>query len=288
MFSYQTENIGTYKVGCIWNVMAHAQKPDFVLLRLKCDGTCAETRFRLTAFEMWWHMRRNQISSYCVWNVMTHAQKPDFVFLCLKCDGTRAETRFRLTAFEMWWHMRRNQISSCCFWNVMAHAQKPDFIFRWNGLVHLNRQGRQFSRLLGAEVCASAVVMLDTPCSEVVWRVLATHSILQFLLHFLSRASLCAITFQLDSSNYRNDGVSIQFVVDKRFCYIVLVIRNAPKYQARTYDCQKRLVASSCPSVRPSAWNNSTPHRTYFHEIRCLHISRICRENSSHITIWQQ
>ena len=60
--------------------MAHAQKPDFVLLRLKCDGTCAETRFRLTAFEMWWHMRRNQISSYCVWNVMAHAQKLDFVF----------------------------------------------------------------------------------------------------------------------------------------------------------------------------------------------------------------
>ena len=66
----------------------------------------------------------------------------------------------------------------------MAHAQKPDFVFRRNGRVHLNRQGRQFSRLLAAEVCASAVVMLDTPCSEVVWRVLATHSIRQFPLHF--------------------------------------------------------------------------------------------------------
>jgi hypothetical protein len=28
--------------------------------------------------------------------------------------------------------------------------------------------GRQFSRLLAAEVCASAVLMLDKPCSEVV------------------------------------------------------------------------------------------------------------------------
>jgi hypothetical protein len=83
-------------------------------------------------------------------------------------------------------------------WNVMAHAQKPDFVFRRNGRVHLNRRGRQFSRLLAAEVCASAVVMLDTPCSEVVWRVLATHSIRQFPLHFSSRASPCAITFQLD------------------------------------------------------------------------------------------
>ena len=56
-----------------------------------------------------------------------------------------------------------------CVWNVMAHAQKPDFVFRRNRRVHLNRRGHQFSRLLAAEVCASAVVMLDTPCSEVVW-----------------------------------------------------------------------------------------------------------------------
>ena len=40
--------------------------------------------------------------------------------------------------------------------NVMAHAQKPDFVFPRNGRVHLNRWGRQFSRLLAAEVCASA------------------------------------------------------------------------------------------------------------------------------------
>ena len=83
-------------------------------------------------------------------------------------------------------------------WNVMAHAQKPDFVFRRNGRVHWNRRGRQFIRLLAAEVCASAVVMLDTPCSEVVWRILATHSIPQFLHLFPSRASPCAITFQLE------------------------------------------------------------------------------------------
>ena len=92
-----------------------------------------------------------------------------------------------------------------CVWNVMAHAQKQDFVFRRNGRVHLNRQGRQFSRLLTAEVFASAVVMLDTPCSEVVWRVLATHSIRQFPLNFPSRASPCAITFQLDYTHF--DGV---------------------------------------------------------------------------------
>ena len=82
----------------------------------------------------------------------------------------------------------------------MAQAQKPHFVFRRKGRAHLNRQGRQFSRLLAAEVCASAVVLLDTPISDKVWRVLATHSIRQFPLHFPSRASPCAITFQLDST----------------------------------------------------------------------------------------
>ena len=56
--------------------------------------------------------------------------------LRLKCDGTRAETGFRL-------------------------SPKRASPFKSAG-------GRQFSRLLAAEVCASAVVMLDTPCSEVV------------------------------------------------------------------------------------------------------------------------
>ena len=62
----------------------------------------------------------------------------------------------------------------------MAQSQKTDFVFRRNGRVHLNRRGHQFSRLLAAKLCASVVVMLDTTCSEVVWRVLATHSTRQF------------------------------------------------------------------------------------------------------------
>jgi hypothetical protein len=87
-----------------------------------------------------------------------------------------------------------------CVWNVMAHAQKQYFVFRRNGRVYLNRQGRQFIRLLAADVCASAVVMLYKPRSELVWRVLDTHSIRQVSLHFPSRSSPCAITFQLDST----------------------------------------------------------------------------------------
>jgi len=85
-------------------------------------------------------------------------------------------------------------------WTCMAHAQKPDFVFRRNERVHLYRRGRQFSRLLAADVCASAVVMLDSPCSEVVRRVLRTHFIRQFPLHLPSRATPWAITFQLESN----------------------------------------------------------------------------------------
>jgi hypothetical protein len=75
---------------------------------------------------------------------------------------------------------------------VMARAQKPYFVFRQNGRVHLNRRGRQFIRLPASEVCASAVVMLDTPC-EAYWLPTPFAS-------FPSRASPCAIAFQLDST----------------------------------------------------------------------------------------
>jgi len=54
----------------------------------------------------------------------------------LKRDGTLAETRFRLSP------KRTSPFKSA---------------------------GRQFSRLLAAKLCASAVVMLETPRSEVVW-----------------------------------------------------------------------------------------------------------------------
>jgi hypothetical protein len=95
----------------------------------------------------------------------------------------------------------------------MAHAQKPDFVFRRNGRVHLNRRGHQFGRLLAAEVCASVVVMLDTPCSEVVWRVLVTHSICQFPLHFPSRASPCAITFDCVLLCYKEQRIKAIFIL---------------------------------------------------------------------------
>jgi len=119
---------------------------------------------------------------------------------CLDCSNTTRTTYNHLKRIISTNYCTHTVVD--CFWDVMAHAQKPDFIFRRNGRVHLSRRGRQFSLLLAADVCASAVVMQDIPCSEVVWRVLAIHSILQFPIHFPFRALPCAITFQLESTSW--------------------------------------------------------------------------------------
>jgi hypothetical protein len=78
-----------------------------------------------------------------------------------------------------------------CIWNVMPHVQKPDFVFQQNGPVHFNRMGLQFSWLLAVKVCASAVVMPDTPRSELVWRVLATHPFASFPFTSLPCVTAC-------------------------------------------------------------------------------------------------
>ena len=67
----------------------------------------------------------------------------------LKYDGTRTETRFRLSAKRAsLFKSLVGGVSSVGYWQPRC--------------------------------AASAVVMLDTPCSEVVWRVLPTHCFRQF------------------------------------------------------------------------------------------------------------
>jgi hypothetical protein len=144
----------------------------------------------------------------------------------------------------------------CTYIYVMAHAQKQDFVFRRNGRVHLNLQGRQFSRLLAAEVCASAVVMLDTRCSEVVWRVLATDSIRQFPLHFTSRASPCAITFQLDSTSYTNVWCTVcpQKVLSSPSQHMSLSwARRIHSTIAHSFHLRSTLIIFSHPHLRLSS-----------------------------------
>jgi len=151
---------------------------------LKCDGTCAETRFRLSGETGRVHLNRcgggrqfsrllrsrgvrisgsnagytmfrcsvkgtgypNSFFSFPL-HFSSRASPCAITFQLesatgttgqLKCDGTRAETRIRLSGET--------------------------------GRVHLNRHGGGVSAVdyYAAEVCASAVVMLYTPCSVVV------------------------------------------------------------------------------------------------------------------------
>jgi hypothetical protein len=85
--------------------------------------------------------------------------------LRLKCEGTCAATRFLLSA-------------------------KRTSPFESAGASVQSITGSRGVRISGS----------NTPCSEAVWRVLATRSIRQFPLHFPSSALPCAITFQLDSN----------------------------------------------------------------------------------------
>ena len=147
----------------------------------------------------------------------------------------------------------------------MAHAQKSDFVLRWNGWVHLNRRGCQFSRLLAAEVCASAIIMLDTPCSKMMWRVLATYSIRQFPLHFPSRVSLCAITFQLDSTEW---------------CTVSLLWNHEQK------NHEIMLVHCSCCELYCVIWFRSNTFIIFCTPVCDIIIIRVCRR---HIVIsWDQ
>jgi hypothetical protein len=87
--------------------------------------------------------------------------------LCLKCDGTRTETRFRLSA------KRTRPFKSA---GASVHSTTGS-----RGL-HISCSNAGYTMFEGSV------------------RVLATHSICQFPLHFSSHVSPCAITFQLDST----------------------------------------------------------------------------------------
>jgi len=96
-------------------------------------------------------------------------------------------------------------------------------------------------------MCASAAVMLDTPCSEVVWRVLATHSIRQFPFHFPTRASPCAITYQLESTKVECSG-NQKFASDKLHkTAIIVVINGANKISVFISMHYAYKPAGSCP-----------------------------------------
>ena len=78
-------------------------------------------------------------------------QKMNESFVFLESHLNFRFTELKCLSFSV--HGKQNVVKASL--NMMAHAQKPDFVFRRNGRVHLNWRGRQFSRLLAAEVWIS-------------------------------------------------------------------------------------------------------------------------------------
>ena len=95
---------------------------------------------------------------------------------------------------------------------MMAQTQKPDFVFRRNGRVHLNRRGASVQPTAGSRGVRIRVSNTGYNMFRGRVRVLATHSILQFPLHFPSRASPCAIRFQTHSTYYKCAAVFLPYV----------------------------------------------------------------------------
>jgi len=94
--------------------------------------------------------------------MITHAQKPDFVshakrtstFKSPGVESVQSTTGSRVV---------RISVSNAGYTMFRGSVKSTGYP------LHLNRPGwRRFSLLLAAELCASALVMLDTPCSEVV------------------------------------------------------------------------------------------------------------------------
>jgi len=128
----------------------------------------------------------------------------------------------------------------------MAHAQKSNFVFRRNGRVHLNRRGRQFSRLL----CSRGERISGSNAWYTMFRgsVKGTgyNSIRQFPLHFPSRASPCAITFQLKSTAFPSHAKSI---TDEKMCLLEHVTGPSPR--SLGFILRAVNVTFSCTRSRP-------------------------------------
>ena len=86
----------------------------------------------------------------------------------------------------------------------MVHMQKPAFVFRRNGRVHLNRRGASLQSTTGNR----GVLISGSNAGYTMFRgsVKGTHSIRQFLLHFPSRASACAIQRSLQQWQFLGSG----------------------------------------------------------------------------------
>ena len=109
----------------------------------------------------------------CVWNVTAHAQKPDFVF--------RRNGRIHLNRLRASVQPTTSSRDMCISGSNAGYIMFRGSVKSTGYPLH-----SPVSPSLSPPVCHRVPshfnwgLMLDTPCCEIVWRVLATHSIRQF------------------------------------------------------------------------------------------------------------
>jgi len=158
--------------------------------------------------ELWWQLYRTSLSERDVRNIRSmdfcstecimklHRGSGGTAPQSLSLGTTCGRSTSRATALPP---VNEHPVEAS--WNVMAHAQKPD-VFRRNGPVHLNRRGRQFSRLLAAS--RGVRISGSNAGYTMFWGSAKStgYSIHSPVFPSLppARASSCAITFQLEST----------------------------------------------------------------------------------------
>ena len=188
-------------VDCVWNVMGHATKPDFVFRRnghyeiwLISHTTSSPARAPRIFI---WHLK--------FWKTPVQPRFCDLLIL-YELHGFRDTLwkwrNVKNSTESKWKECSFSNLSHCTcriifFSSVKSYLKVRRLRLKCDGTRAENRWRFSAKR---TSPFKSEVVMLATPCYEEVWRVLAIHSIRQFPLHLPSLASLCAIPFQLDSN----------------------------------------------------------------------------------------
>ena len=137
--------------------------------QLKCDATRAETRFRLSAKRTSPFNILTPNANYSGRTAPLTSKVAFYIFI----QQIQILNIFNISIYSPFFSLQNavcfiilTLFGFCIIHILYTGVLKFKKYFRRQKVKSVG--GRQFSRLLAAEVCASAVVMLDTPFSEVV------------------------------------------------------------------------------------------------------------------------
>jgi hypothetical protein len=111
-------------------------------------------------------------------------------------------------------------------------------------------------------VCASAVVILDTPYSEVVGRVLATHSIRQFSHHFppVRRRVPSHFSWSLPPTEFTYD-LNVGSLIADVYLFLRFLFTEMPNHHFTNFDSFRKESRqhSTCYTTPPNASSLTAP-----------------------------